>query len=77
MVVVAVGELNWPRAVGALGVDVCAATQQFIDYVELARHHRPMNGLVTSRVAHMEQVRRSIEKGSHHHAVVRANRRGD
>ena len=64
-VVIAVGELDRARAIGAPGVDVRAAGQQFVDDVDLPRHHRPVDGLIGPRVAGVQQLGRGVEQAPH------------
>ena len=60
-VVIAVAELNRPRAILSPGVDVRSARQQQVNHVELARHRRPVDRLIAAFIAGVQQLRRGIE----------------
>src|SRR5580704_16366518 len=55
--IVAIRELNRPRAVAACGVDVRAACQQFVNDLDLPRHHGPMDWLIRSSITDVQQFR--------------------
>ena len=75
--VVAIGQVNGPRAVHPPGVDVRAAPQQLVDCVELSRHRRPVNRLAGSLVALADELRLGIEQLAHPLQVVIPQRQRD
>ena len=53
--VVAVVQLDRPRAIGPPRLKVGAAPKQLVDDVRLSCHHRPVNGLVRAQVASVQK----------------------
>ena len=68
--VVAIGQVNWPRAVHPQCIDVRAAPQQFVDRVELPRHRGPVDWLAGSLVALGDELRLGIEQLAHPLKIV-------
>ena len=76
IVIVAVGELDRPRAILPSRVDVGATGEQLVDDVDLPRHHRPMNRLIGSSVAGMQKLGRGIQQALDLFNVAFPDRRG-
>src|SRR5262245_19191966 len=77
IVVVSIRELNWACLVLASRVEIGSAREQFVDQIELPGHHGPMNRLIGTLIADMQEFGRGIEQRTHTREVTLADGPGD
>lgn len=77
VMIVSVGEMKRPDAVGSRGVDVGAAFQKIVDHLDLPRHHRPVDRLAATLVRRVDQLGALVEQGTHVSRVAGLDRGGD
>jgi hypothetical protein len=75
--IVAVSELNRARTIPSSRIDVSAARKQLVDDGEPPRHRCPVNRLIASGIAGMQQVGRYVEDRLRTGDVAVANGGGD
>ncbi len=77
IVVVSIRELNRACPVLASGVDIGSTREQFVDQIELPGHHGPVDRLIGTLIAEVQEFGRGIEQRTYTGQVTVADGPGD